>query len=82
MSLVAIIGVSAMTIVPGRGAETFRFGMMFILGAFFAGWLVLALWARSRLRAAPESLPPQWLRRLLVFVSIVYLLGSFFFVLG
>ena len=77
MSLLAVLGFSAMTIVPGPGAGSWRSQMMLVAGAFFVGWLCLALWARRR----PAS-PPQWLRRSLVVVGVVYVLGVLLFVVG
>jgi hypothetical protein len=82
MSLLAIFGLSAMTVVPRTGAETARAQMMLVAGVFLVAWLGLAFWVRARQRAASQSLPPLWLRRLLVCVSVVYLLGAFFLVIG
>jgi hypothetical protein len=78
MSLLAVFGVSAMTVVPRSGAESTRVQMMLAAGIFGVAWVCLAFWARVRRRAASQSLPPQWLRRLLVSVSVVYLLGVLF----
>jgi hypothetical protein len=74
-SLLALLGVSAMDIVPGPRAGPFRSRMMLIVGAFLVAWVVLSVWLRSRLGAEPHSAPPQWLRRVLMFVSITYLLA-------
>jgi hypothetical protein len=79
MSLLAIFGLSAMTIVPRHGAESWRSQMMLVAGVFLVGWLCVAFWMRPRQRPA---LPPRWLRGLLVIVGIVYMLGILFFVLG
>ncbi|MGA2540394.1 MAG: hypothetical protein ABSG78_02395 [Verrucomicrobiota bacterium] len=75
MSLLAIFGFSAMSIVPGHGTEGERTQMMIVAGAFAVAWLCLAFWVRSRQRAASRPLPPQRLRRLLVCASVVYLIG-------
>ena len=80
MSLLAVLGFSAMTFVPG--AESTRVLMMAVAGFFAVAWLGVAFWARPRQRVAAQSLPPLWLRRLLVCVSVVYLLGVFFLVIG
>ena len=77
MSLLAILGFSAMTIVPGPGAESWRSQMLVVAGAFFIGWLCLAFWTRRR-----TASPPPWLRRSLVVVGIVYMLGVLLFVVG
>lgn len=79
MSLLAIFGLSAMTIVPRPGAESFRGHMIFAAGAIFIVWLWLAFWVRVRQRQA--SLP-QWFSRLFVVVSIIYVLAVFVFVMG
>jgi hypothetical protein len=82
MSLLAVFGISAMTVVPRPGAESARAQMMLAAGAFAVAWLCLAFWVRARRRAASQSPPPQWLMRLLIGVSVVYLLGVFFLVGG
>jgi biotin transporter BioY len=56
--------------------------MMLVAGGFLVAWLGLAFWVRARQRAASQSPPPLWLRRLLVCVSVVYLLGVFVLVIG
>ena len=82
MSLLAILGFSVMTVVPRPGAESWRSQMMFVAGIFVVAWLCLAFWVRARQRATSQPLPPQWLRRLLVCISVVYSLGVFFLVIG
>lgn len=79
MSLLAVLGFSSMTLVPGPGTEDWRSQMMFVGGAFFVGWLYLAIWARAGERTAS---PPAWLRRLLVTIGVVYALGIALFVIG
>jgi hypothetical protein len=78
MSLVAIFGLSAMTIVPHTGAESSRGHMIFAAGAFCVAWLCLAVWLRARSQASL----PRWFSRLLVAVSIFYVLAVLFFVIG
>ena len=82
MSLLAIFGLSAMTVVPRPGTESARAQMMLVAGGFLVAWLGLAFWVRARQRAASQSPPPLWLKRLLVCVSVVYLLGVFSLVIG
>lgn len=82
MSLLAVFGFSAMTVVPSSGAESGRLHMTAVAAAFVAVWLGLAFWVRARQRAGLQFIPPQWLRRLLVCVSVVYLFGVFFLVIG
>jgi predicted membrane channel-forming protein YqfA (hemolysin III family) len=81
-SLLAIIGFSAMTVVPRGDAEGFRSLMLFLAGGFCVGWLGLAFWTRTQQRATSRTPPPQWLIRLLVFVGVVYLLGIVALVAG
>ena len=81
ISLLALIGFSAMTIVPRPGAESARTQMMMVAGLFAVAWFGVAFWARPR-QSGVASLPPQWLRRLLVGVGIAYLLVVFFCVIG
>jgi hypothetical protein len=79
MSLLAIFGLSATTILPRSGAESFRGHMIFAAGAFCVAWLCLAFWLQARQRQASLS---QWFRRFLVVVSIFYVLAVFVFVIG
>jgi hypothetical protein len=81
-SLLAIFGVSAMTIVPGPRVELERSRMLVGLGIFLAGWLVVAFWTRTRSRKIPPSVPHLPLEKILVCVSIVYVLAICFLVLG
>ena len=81
MSLLAIFGFSVMTFVPGPDAERERALMMIVATAFLLAWLSVAFWARPRHDAA-SSVPPQWLRHLLVGVSIAYLLAVLILVVG
>ncbi|MCE9518808.1 MAG: hypothetical protein K8R87_04495 [Verrucomicrobia bacterium] len=78
MSLLAIFGLSAMTIVPSAGAESFRGHMIFAAGALCVVWLCLAFWLRARSQASL----PSWFSPILVVVSIFYVLGVFVFVIG
>jgi hypothetical protein len=67
-----------MTIVPHTGAESSRGHMIFAAGAFCVAWLCLAVWLRARSQASL----PRWFSRLLVTVSIFYVLAVLFFVIG
>jgi drug/metabolite transporter (DMT)-like permease len=75
--LLAVFGLSAMTIVPGLGDEMSRGQMRLVAWAFAVAWLCLAFWARARQRAAAQPPPPQWLRRLWAGLGVVYLFGGF-----
>jgi len=75
LSLLAVLALSAITIVPRPGAETFRASAMGVGAIFFFVWLVLALWARKRWRAEASNPAPVWLRRVLLGVSVVYCLA-------
>ena len=77
MSLLAVVDFSAMTILPGSGAESWHGQMMFAASVFFVGWLCLASWARRR-----TGTPPNWLRRSLAVVGVVYVFGVLLFVGG
>ena len=82
MSLLATYGLSAVSVVPGSGAERLRDPMLIAAGAFAVGWLAVAFWARARQRAGAPSLSPPWLRRVVIGVSVVYLLGVFLLAFG
>jgi hypothetical protein len=73
-SLVALIGISAITIAPGPGDDNERSLMMSAAGVCLVAWSLLALWARSRLEAPSASWPRPWLRRLLVVIGVIYAL--------
>jgi hypothetical protein len=79
ISLFAIFGLSAMTIIPGHGSESWRGQLMLTVGIFLVGWLCIAFWVRPRQHPV---LLPRWLGRLLVFIGIVYTLVTLIFVLG
>jgi len=81
LSLLAALGLSVTSVVPESGAESLLPLMILGMGVFIV-WLRLAFWVRARNRASTQQLPPQWLRRLLIGVSIVYLLGVFFLLIG
>ena len=81
MSLLALFGFSAMTFVPHPGAESARTQMMMVAGILTVAWFGIAFWARPR-QSGVASLPPQWLRWLLVGIGITYLLVVFFCVIG
>lgn len=81
-SLLAIVGISVITFVPGPGVEGVRAQMMMVAGGFALAWLGVAAWARMRRHRPEQLLPPRWLRGLLVGVSVVYLLGVWLLFLG
>ena len=82
VSLLTVISFSAITIIPGPWAESFRTDAMLVAGAFFAAWLSLALGVRGRRRAVLRPAPPQWLTWLLVFLSVIYFLAILFSVIA
>ena len=82
MSLLAIFGFAAASVVPGSSAERQRDPMMITAGVLAFGWLAVAFWARARQRAGAQSLPPKWLRRSVIGFSVVYLLGVFLLAFG
>ena len=71
-SLSSLVGLSAMTVVPG--AETWRRGMILMVAAFMVAWLGLAVWTWRRLRAPGGVAVPSWLARTLVILGAVYAL--------
>jgi hypothetical protein len=77
MSLVAILGLSAMTVVPR--VESLRGQMMLVSGVFFLIWISLAFWLRPRPSLA--SLP-RWARGLLVSAGVAYVLGILLLLIG
>ena len=77
MSLIAILGLSAITIVPRE--ESWRGRMMLVSGVLFLVWISLALWLRPR--PSLVSLP-RWGRGLLVLAGAAYILGVLLFVIG
>jgi hypothetical protein len=79
LSLLAVLALSAITIVPRPGAETFRAAAIGVGATFFFVWLAVAFWARKRWRAEVSHPVPPWLRRVLLGVSAVY---SLIIVLG
>jgi hypothetical protein len=82
MSFLAILGLSAMTVVPEPEAESTVNQMMLIAGAFMVAWLCLAFWLHSRIRVASASPLPRWLSRLLICMNVLFLLGVCLFVIG
>ena len=82
LSLAAVLGFYAMTIVPRPGAETLRATVMAVASTFFLGWLAVAFWARTRQRMETSAPVPRWLRTTLLVVSAVYSLGITFGILA
>ena len=74
LSLVAVLALSAITIVPRPGAEAFRAAVMGVGTIFFFVWLVVMFWARRRWRAEASDPVAVWLRRVLLGVSAAYCL--------
>ena len=82
MSLLALLGMSVVTMAPGSEAERFHTPIMLTQVVFLAAWLGQAGWARSRLRSDPQSWPPRWLSRLWMLAGILYLLVGLLVLLG
>ena len=80
--LLAMVSLSAVTVVPRPGAELSRSWLMMLVSVLLVGWIALAIWASWRWRKARQSLPPLWLRGMLIFVGVVYLLAMAGFFLG
>jgi hypothetical protein len=82
MSLLALVAVSAMTVVPSPGAEHSRSILMTIAGVFVLGWFGLSIWVRRRTSGVSQPLPPLWLTHSLICVGLVYLCAIIVFVVG
>jgi hypothetical protein len=82
-SLVAAVGLSAMSIVPSPGAEAWRWRTILAAVTFLVGWLGLAIWARRKMRLSVGAATlPTWLGRTLVAVGVVYVLLVLLFTVG
>ena len=82
MSFLAILGVQAITIVPGPGAQRERTLITFAIGGFLFAWFCLAIWVRMRQREVLRSLPPRWLTRLLSTFGVLYSVAVFALAFG
>jgi hypothetical protein len=74
LSLLAVLALSAITIVPHPGAETLRAAAMGVGTTFFFVWIAVVFWARMRWQVEASDPVPVWLRRLLLGASTVYYL--------
>ncbi len=74
LSLLAVLALSAISLVARPGAETFRATVMGVGTVFFLVWLVVMFWARRRWRVEASDPVPVWLRCVLLGVSAVYCL--------
>jgi hypothetical protein len=74
VSLLAVLALSAITVVPRPGAETLRAVAMGVGTAFFFLWLAVTLWARKRWRVEASNPVPPWLRRVVLGAGAVYCL--------
>jgi hypothetical protein len=82
-SLVAAMGLSAMSIVPSPGAEAWRWRMILAAAAFLVGWLGVAIWARRQMRlSVGASMLPTWFGRTLVAAGVAYVLLVLLFTVG
>lgn len=81
-SLLALVAMSAMTVIPSSDAERRLMTAGIVLLGFLLAWLVFAAWLKrpgcesSRLARSP------WLRRLCLALALLYLLGILLSVLG
>ena len=55
VSLLGLMGVSAMSIVPSPGAEDWRRTMMITVATVMVGWLGLAGWAWGQMRRSKDD---------------------------
>ena len=74
LSLLAVLALSAVTIVPRPGAESFRAAVIGVGTIFFFVWLVVVFWAKRRWRVEASDPVPVWLRRVLLGAGAVYCL--------
>jgi hypothetical protein len=74
LSFLLVGALSAMTIIPKRGAEDLRtrIELLGIGGAIIWGWL--AIWARKR-RAISQTVALRSIGQALVLLSVIYSLG-------
>lgn len=75
LSLLAVLVLSAISIVPRPGAEAIRVSAMGVGAIFFFIWLVIALWAGKCCQSEGSDQAPVWLRQVLLGVSVVYCLA-------
>ncbi len=66
LSLLAVLALSAITIVPRSGAASFRVFAMEVGFVVFFVWLGVAFWAMKRWRAETCHPAPVWLRCILL----------------
>ena len=80
-SVVALLALSAMTVVPQARDEQTQ--LMLAVAVLFVGWCLVAAWARRALGAsAPPTTIPVWLRRGVVGVGVCYVLFVLLFTVG
>lgn len=72
LSLLALLGMSAMTVAPGSSAEASIPFLRTILLVFLFTWFAVAWWAG--LRTSASIAPRSWAPQLLLIAGIVYLL--------
>ena len=81
-SLLALVAMSAVTVVPTAEAERRLMTAGILLIGCLVAWLVFAVWLK---RADSESSPPARspsLRRLCLVLALLYLLGTWLMVLA
>jgi len=82
-SVIGVVGLSAMSIVPSSGAESWQWRIMLAAAAFLAGWLGLAIWARRQMRLSIGAAAlPSWLARTVVVAGAFYVLVVLLFTFG
>ena len=78
----ALLALSAMTIMPRSGAEAVRSNMMLIVGASVISWIAIALWLLIRQRKKSRPALPIRLGRALIIAGSAYIFFLIVFVIG
>ena len=76
----ALVALSAMTLVPGSVLAKARAPLFFGVSGFLVVWLGLAVWARFSI--AKGLSPSRWIARSLIGFGVVYCLSIIFGLIG
>jgi hypothetical protein len=82
LSLLAILALSAMTVVPRSNALRFRDAAMAVESVLFLVWLGVSLWVWRRQRVEASEPVAVWKKRLLLAVSVTYCLVTLLGIMG
>jgi len=82
MSGLAIVGISAMTIVPSPTSETHRNQMILAAVIALVAWSLIVVWLGLRRHSSPKASLRPWLKNSLMFASVIYVFAVLAFALG